>query len=322
MKNALIITCYIGKLPDGIGLWLKSCENNPEYDFMLVTDQRLDIKIPENVIVLRQNLQQLKERFQKCLNFKICLESPYKLCDYRPLYGLAFAEYLQNYRFWGHCDLDMVFGRISHFFTNEILDSYDRLGSFGALILYRNSDRINHLYKEKGSAFSYKKIWTSPYNYGFDERYGYNLICKNQGIRWLDCGHKFIADRNLRDYLDLAGIKNYERQRILWHDGAIFHIYIDENGQLKKDEKLYYHFTKTDYVVDEVSENVIFDANECENIKLCSIDKYMSEIEPNSINNLKVAKDKVNIRKATFMRMSIAKKYIYIRQKAVWMLKR
>ena len=32
--------------------------------------------------------------------------------DLRPAYGVLFEEYLDGYDFWGHCDLDVLFGRI------------------------------------------------------------------------------------------------------------------------------------------------------------------------------------------------------------------
>ena len=69
MKKALIIACYIGKLPSCINLWFKSCSYNQDYDFMLVTDDDINVNVPENVIIFHQTLKNLKERFQQCLGF-------------------------------------------------------------------------------------------------------------------------------------------------------------------------------------------------------------------------------------------------------------
>lgn len=100
-KKALIIACYIGKIPVNINMWIKSCTINADFDFLLVTNDNIDMDLPENVIVLHQELIDLKKRFQKHIDFEITLDSAYKLCDYKPLYALAFEDYVKDYPFGG-----------------------------------------------------------------------------------------------------------------------------------------------------------------------------------------------------------------------------
>ena len=68
----------------------------------------------------------MKNEIQKVFDFSICLESPYKLCDYRPTYGLALSKWIGTYDFWGYCDLDMLFGDLRKYFSDEILSKVDR----------------------------------------------------------------------------------------------------------------------------------------------------------------------------------------------------
>ena len=41
---------------------------------------------------------------------QVTLDRPYKLCDFKPAYGFIFGEYLKEYDYWGHCDIDIVWG--------------------------------------------------------------------------------------------------------------------------------------------------------------------------------------------------------------------
>lgn len=104
----MIIACYYGKLPDWLELWLLSCKYNPCFDFMLVTDQKVSNTFPANVRLLQLSMEELRRRFSRILGFSAALSDEYKLCDYKPLYGLAFQKELTGFDFWGHCDLDVI----------------------------------------------------------------------------------------------------------------------------------------------------------------------------------------------------------------------
>ena len=59
---------------------------------------------------------------EKC-EFDIVIKNPYKLCDFKPLYGEFFAEYLSGFSHFGHCDIDVIMGRLSSFVTDDLLDN-------------------------------------------------------------------------------------------------------------------------------------------------------------------------------------------------------
>ena len=43
---------------------------------------------------------------------KLTVSNPYKLCDYRPYFGIIFSDLLKGYTHWGWCDLDLVLGNV------------------------------------------------------------------------------------------------------------------------------------------------------------------------------------------------------------------
>ena len=94
----VIIACYYGWFPAWMNLWVKSCELNPDFDFLLVTDSELQ-NLPPNMTLHQESIADLKRRFCRVLGFEVCLEQPYKLCDYKPVYGLAFQELIKDYDF-------------------------------------------------------------------------------------------------------------------------------------------------------------------------------------------------------------------------------
>lgn len=79
---------------------------------------------------------------------------------------------LAGYEFWGHCDNDLIFGKISDFITPQLLSRYDKILANGHFSLYRNADEANHFFQrseEAGIVPSWRKVLTSALNYGSDE---------------------------------------------------------------------------------------------------------------------------------------------------------
>lgn len=66
---------------------------------------------------------------------------------YKPAYGAALMEDLIKYDFWGYCDVDLIFGDLKIFITDDILDRNDRIYNLDHFTLFRNIDRMNNFYK-------------------------------------------------------------------------------------------------------------------------------------------------------------------------------
>jgi len=116
-------------------------------------------------------LCELKALAEEKLGMPIYLERGYKICDLRPAFGVIFNEYLDETRFWGTCDLDVLFGDIRKFITAELLDTYDIISAkreylIGHFTLYRNADNVNNLFR---CSADYWQVFTSPQSFAFDE---------------------------------------------------------------------------------------------------------------------------------------------------------
>lgn len=248
-KNKIaIVVAYFGKFPNYFPLWLKSCGSNPNIDFIIATDQKVDTPF-SNILVKNLELSDLKERATKVLGFEAALSHPCKCCDYKPLYGVLFSDLLEGYDYWGHCDVDLIFGDLQYFFEKYDLYSYDRFGVLGHLSLYKNNDLMNNSYKIPNEVVDYKKVFITDDNYVFDELVGIYNIHKQLDI-------KIFVNRI---YVDIATIykryrlgeaysldkrpTNYPVQTFCWDNGKVYHLYWS-NGKLNKQEYLYIHFQK------------------------------------------------------------------------------
>ncbi|MCM1237114.1 MAG: hypothetical protein NC489_44150 [Ruminococcus flavefaciens] len=246
-----IVICYIGKLPEWFPLWVKSCAENPSIDFLLYTDNQLG-KLPDNIIFHATTLEELKKKFSKILGFACKLDSPYKLCDYKVIYGEAFQEDLRQYNFWGHCDLDMIFGNLRNFITEDVLKLYDRIFEVGHLCLYRNCIEINRLYRKAGAMIPFETVFREKRYCGFDEHTGLTRIC---GINHIKTYKKIVCadiDPHYRAFYMMDEdsvngemmVKNYKYQIFIWDRGKTWQVYLDKQKILHKNEVSYIHFMR------------------------------------------------------------------------------
>jgi len=162
---------YIGDYPWYFPYFLHSCCYNPTVDFLIFTDNNAKLELPPNVKIIPYSLEQFKVEASKALGFEVVIESGYKLCDFKPAFGLFFAERIKDFDFWGYCDIDVIFGNIRAFMTDELLNEYDLISArhdylTGCFALYRNSDFMRELFRQSKD---YRKVFTEPRNFFFDE---------------------------------------------------------------------------------------------------------------------------------------------------------
>ncbi|MBQ7576678.1 MAG: hypothetical protein IJT21_00250 [Synergistaceae bacterium] len=194
--SVALIMPYYGKFPNYFPLWLKTAGYNKKFDFFVFTDADYSCyEIPENVHFFESTLEDIRARVRPHLDFDFVLDAPYKLCDYKPLYGLVFHDYLQDYEFWGHVDPDIIWGDMSKFITPEILDNYDKFYRHGHLTIYRNTDKINNfvLHKLPGCIISYKAIYKTNADIALDENVAHFMNEKLFSI-FADTGGGNITD--------------------------------------------------------------------------------------------------------------------------------
>ena len=103
-------------------------------------------------LLLDQDLEKFKERVRT----KLGIEYPGvwgngKVWDFRCALGLLYEEEIRTYDYWGHCDLDVVFGDVNHFLPDEELIKWDVYSSHheyvcGCFSMYRNVPKVNGLF--------------------------------------------------------------------------------------------------------------------------------------------------------------------------------
>lgn len=116
MKIAIIIA-YFGKLPEYIQLFLDSCKLNYGFEWLIFSDDDTTYNYPSNVHLIKMNFGECKKLIQSKFDFEITLSKPQKLCDYKCAYGVIFEDYIQDYDWWGHCDLDQIFGNLFQIYS-------------------------------------------------------------------------------------------------------------------------------------------------------------------------------------------------------------
>lgn len=241
-----IIMPYFGrKWPAYLDLYLKSCAYNPSVDVLFFTDIPFPDSYPANVKFYRFTLTDLRRLIKEKLDLSTSIDTGFKLCDIRPAYGLLFQEYISEYNFWGHGDIDLVYGDIRKFITNNLLRRYDVISCrekwiSGALSLFRNNEVINSLFLTSGD---YKKVFTDNKYYGFDEcSKAWNLVRTSTSI----------LDVNLHttNMTQLVRKKEEKREISTFFSNIIKEFILPnesvkwENGRVTSDEQEYllYHY--------------------------------------------------------------------------------
>lgn len=245
MKSICYVVPYFGKLPESFKLWLVSCSENPTVNWIIFTDDKTEYNYPDNVKVYYCTFDEIRSRIQEHYDFPIVLDRGWKLCDYKIAYGEIFAKELEGYDFWGNCDVDLMWGNIRKFITDDMLERYDKIGFLAHSTLYRNTPEVNARYRlEIDGLMNYKTAFSEAEGHAFDE-VGIEAIYNRLNIPY----YKEINFANLTKYekkfhLDLfpaeEEYKN-DRQLFTWKNGTLLRHYL-YGGKIYDEEYMYIHF--------------------------------------------------------------------------------
>lgn len=162
---------YFGKLPNYTKLFLKSCDYNPTYDFIFFSDLSFPEPIPPNVIIFKISLQDFSNLILNNTGLQPTINFGWKICDFRPAYGVILQEYIQGYNFWGIIDTDIILGKIDDYITDKMLTKYDVISASkfwlsGSFAIFRNTEQVNNLFK---LSKDWNKVFAESRHYAFDE---------------------------------------------------------------------------------------------------------------------------------------------------------
>lgn len=148
-KSIAIIICYIGKLPWYFDYFAHSCKYNPSVDFFIVTDDTDYPKsVSSNIRFIYKTLSEINQLAKEKLKLPVQITTGYKLCEFKPTCGILFSALLKGYDFWGHGDIDVIYGNIGKFITEKVLQKNDLVSVrhnyvTGHFALYRKEYKEN-----------------------------------------------------------------------------------------------------------------------------------------------------------------------------------
>ncbi|HKE87256.1 MAG TPA: DUF6625 family protein [Vicinamibacterales bacterium] len=148
------MVAFFGRAPLWLPAFLVSCRANRDVRWMIYTDVEPATRMPPNVDWKYMNVGELSSRASDVLGTNVEIRSSYtkKISDLKLSFGLVFADDLRPFDFWAHSDLDIVWGDVRQFVTDDILASYDIVSSrpgrtSGHFNLYRNTPAINRTFE-------------------------------------------------------------------------------------------------------------------------------------------------------------------------------
>lgn len=190
IKRIAVVTFFFGKLPWYFRFFQQSCGANPTVDFIFFTDNQAPADVPPNLQFVWFTLADFNSLATQQLGFTIDIQKGYKVCDLRPAFGVIFSDYIKDYHWWGYTDIDIIFGRIREFMTDELLTEYDVISvkdeyPTGYFTLLKNTPAVSSLFQ---LSKDYQMVFTAPHNMLFEECGGYYTeVCNGINILDTDC---------------------------------------------------------------------------------------------------------------------------------------
>jgi len=150
MKTIMMLMPYFGRWPEWMDLYIETCKANPTVDWLFFTDCGEPANRAVNVQYANTTLAEVSDLASRKLGCDVNLASATKVCDLRPAYGKLFEDYTGGYDYWGHGDIDVIYGDLRRFLTDDLLQynslSFHRHRVSGHFCLYRNCPEMNRKY--------------------------------------------------------------------------------------------------------------------------------------------------------------------------------
>lgn len=185
MTRIAIFIPYFGKWPEWYPLYFETLRRNSSIDFLFYTDCDISVCDAPNVKFFKIEFDQYIDLVNERLGYPFHPKMAYKLCDLRPFFGYIHADLFSSYQFYGWTDMDLLFGDIRSFYTEDILARYDVLSTHahrvsGHLALFRNTPK-NRLIFHKVYAWQQaldKEQYVGIDEYGLTNAYTMTFIDK------------------------------------------------------------------------------------------------------------------------------------------------
>lgn len=289
-KLAVVIT-YFGKLKPSFALWYESARRNADVDFFIFTDDIEPQNPAKNIKWFDFTLQNFNDLAIDKLGVNFKITKPYKLCDFKPMYGTIYSDYLKDYDYWAYGDLDVIYGTISDYLQKINYTRFDKINFAGHLCFIKNNKETNDIFKAhiEGSN-DFTDILESR-NVAFDER---DMNTKFRALNKPMYDGIFAADLVNEKGMQITDKKNITRifhitSKISSPKNYHYQLFMSENGKtvryyrqffkVKKDEFCYMHY--------RLELPIFFDDKTVDTYLLSFSPKGFFEIDASKLKNLK-----------------------------------
>ena len=149
-----VVVTHFGRPPLWMPAFLVSCRGNPDVRWIIYTDMDADFPVPPNVDIVPTRIEDLNRRASAALGVPVDVQPSYlkKLSDLKPAYGLIFADDLEDCDFWAYSELDVIWGDVRRFITDDLLARHDIVSVrhyklTGHFTLFRNTADVNRAFE-------------------------------------------------------------------------------------------------------------------------------------------------------------------------------
>jgi len=253
----LIISPFFGKPNLLYRIWVKTLVGNPSISFLLPVDSEETLSFisslnAPNIKSFYMSIKDFQALAETTLKTKCLIQTGRKLADFRPAFGLMFAQYVKRYDYWGVCDSDVVFGNLREVFTDKWAASFDKYNVYAHLMIFRNTDENNHLFMSKNllKNATWKDALACPYNC-YIEEFPISRVFDLSGKK-TDIDFNDYADIHVYHYRFRTSEKTSFGSTpfiLLWDNGHLF-VLSKAKKSLEKHEIIYAHFQKRKMGVD------------------------------------------------------------------------
>jgi len=245
MTNIALIIPYYGSFPNYFPFYVDSLASNPDIHVYMFTDCFYDGVVPDNLHIIESSFEHFKSLVKSKLDIDIKINRGYKLCDFKPAYGVIFGDYIAEYDYWAMGDIDIIYGDVFKNLPDGWQD-YDVVSMVpewvsGSFCIFKNIENVNNLFS---LSRSWKNVFSSESNFAFDEcNYLYDELRQGEDILEIDHleSFTFIVKREAEKGLVNVWFDNRLIKEKIFGDKDFLCV---DNGRLLKsngEEVVYYH---------------------------------------------------------------------------------
>ena len=225
MKSIVILIDYFGRWPKWFPVFLASCSYNKTVNWIIRTDCEIPEDAPKNVTFISVSYDDYVAMVSQRLHINFNPVGNYKICDLRPMFGDMYSDDIADFDYYGFGDLDVIYGDIRRFYTDEVL-SFDAISTHvgmlsGHLVLFRNTESMRKAYSKISNWQEYAE---NPESTRFDEDVFSKLFFRQQrpdGIAPIYCEIVYCKEQYSTVFHPMP-----------WHDGMPDHpdVWFWKNG--------------------------------------------------------------------------------------------